>query len=139
MAQRVRDLMTTDLVTMMPDDTILDAAKKMRDGDVGVVLVCDDGGALQGMVTDRDIVVRALAEGMDSSASLRGIASTDIEAVGPDDDLGDVTTRMRQRAIRRVPVCEGERPIGILSIGDLAIELDDDSALADISAASPNT
>jgi CBS domain-containing protein len=92
-----------------------------------------------GVVTDRDIVVRAIAEGKDpDSAKLEEICSHDIVTVGPDDPVDRAVQLMRQRAIRRLPVVDGEKPIGMVSIGDLAIELDENSGLADISAAEAN-
>lgn len=138
MSQTVRDIMTTDLATVRPDDTLTDAARAMREADVGTVVVTDDG-TLQGLVTDRDLVVRALAEGRDPSRTpVRDVCSGDLVTVGPDEEVQRVAATMRDRAVRRVPVVESGRPIGIVSIGDLAIERDSRSALADVSAARPN-
>ncbi|MGH9265306.1 MAG: CBS domain-containing protein [Acidimicrobiales bacterium] len=138
MAQKVRDVMTEDLVTLKASAPISDAAKRMRDADIGDVLVMNDG-TLCGLVTDRDIVVRAVAEGADPQfTKLNEICTHEVTTVGPDDAVEDVIRIMREKAVRRVPVVEGRRPVGIVSIGDLAIERDEESALADISAAERN-
>ncbi|MBW3665248.1 MAG: CBS domain-containing protein [Actinobacteria bacterium] len=129
--------MTTDPVICESTDTLADAAKRMRDEDIGNVLVKMDGSF--GIVTDRDIVVRAIAEGIaPESGTLGDVASTDLDTVGPDDDLDEVVRQMREDKIRRVPVMEDGHPVGILAIGDLAVMRDEDSALADISAAPGN-
>jgi CBS domain-containing protein len=139
MAQTVRDLMTSDPASVAPDATISEAARLMRDRDTGAILVCE-GSRVRGIVTDRDIAVRAVAEGSDpGSTPVSQIASTDVAAVSPDSDVDDAIRMMREQAIRRLPVVQDGRPVGILSIGDLAIERDPQSALADISAARPNT
>jgi len=93
----------------------------------------------QGLVTDRDLVVRALAEGRDSATTKLGdICSKDLVVLSPGDSVDDAVRVMRERAVRRIPVVEEGRAVGIISIGDLAIERDADSALADISVAPPN-
>jgi CBS domain-containing protein len=140
MATTVNEVMTHDPRTISKDDTLADAAKHMKDGDVGAVLV-EDGGKLAGIVTDRDIVVRAVAEGANAGTTQLGeIVSENVETVTPGTSIDDAVTIMRMKAVRRLPVVDDNgRPIGIVSIGDLAIERDSDSALADISAAEPNT
>jgi signal-transduction protein with cAMP-binding, CBS, and nucleotidyltransferase domain len=138
MAQKVRDVMTENLVTLPASTFITDAARQMRDADIGDVIVMNDG-TMCGMVTDRDIVVRAVAEGVDPQfTKLNEICSHDLATIGPDEPVEDAIRIMRERAVRRVPVVEGGRPIGIVSIGDLAIERDEHSALADISVAEGN-
>lgn len=137
MAQKVSELMTSAPVALRPDQTVVDAAKAMREQNLGDVLVVDNG-RLQGLVTDRDIVVRAAADGRDPGTTPVGeICSPDLVTVAPDDDATAVR-RMRERAVRRVPVVTQGRVAGILSLGDMAIERDERSALADISAESPN-
>jgi CBS domain-containing protein len=138
MAQTVRDVMTQNVVTLPRTAPLRDAARQMKENDIGDVIVMDDG-SMCGVVTDRDIVVRAIAEGKDpDSTKLEEICSHDIVTVGPDDPVDRAVQLMRQRAIRRLPVVDGEKPIGMVSIGDLAIELDENSGLADISAAEAN-
>jgi len=138
MAQSIREVMTADPVTVPPTATVADAAKAMRDRDMGDVLVAE-GGRISGIVTDRDIVVRAVADGRDpSSTPVTEVCSTDPITLSPTDSVGDAVRIMRDKAVRRVPVVEDGRPVGIVAIGDLAVAYDQDSALADISANSPN-
>ncbi|GAA4063108.1 MULTISPECIES: CBS domain-containing protein [Actinomadura] len=103
------------------DATLYEAARIMRDEGIGDVLVTL-GGRLCGLVTDRDIVVRGVAERRDASHTPLGeVCSADLVTVGPDDDLDTAARLMRDQAIRRLPVVDAERrPLGIVSIGDLA-------------------
>jgi CBS domain-containing protein len=138
MAEQIRDVMTEDLVALPVDATVVEASREMDRRDIGDVLVVE-GERLVGMLTDRDIVVRAVAQGTDPNQIRVGdVATTDIQTLSPDADLGEAVAIMRQAAVRRVPVVDGDRPVGIVSIGDLAIEVDEGSALADISAAEPS-
>jgi len=130
--------MTRDPVMLKPGDTVLDAARIMRDHDIGTVLVSDKD-QLVGMLTDRDIVVRAVADKADVSAmKVDQIASKEITALAPEDPLDKAVKLMRSRAVRRFPVVKAGKPVGVLTIGDMAVELDPKSALADLSAADPN-
>jgi CBS domain-containing protein len=111
----------------------------MRDQQIGDVLVCDEDGSLCGIVTDRDIVVRAVSAGLSLDRTKIGeICSQQLVYVDPDASVEEIVRIMREHAIRRVPVVHGDKPIGIVSIGDLARLNDPNSALADISAAAPN-
>lgn len=137
-AQKIRDVMTAPPVSVTPDTDLVTVARKMRDENVGALLVTE-GDKVKGLVTDRDLVVRGLAKGEDpSAATVRGVASSADVTVSPDDTIDTTARLMRERSVRRVPVVEGGRPVGIVSLGDLAIERDDRSVLADISAAEPN-
>lgn len=139
MSPTVRDVMTADPVALEAKTSVTEAARKMRERDIGDVIVLE-GDRLCGVVTDRDIVVRALAEERDPGATNLGdICSREVVTVAPGDDLTTAGDVMRQKAIRRVPVVEGGRPVGILSMGDLVVERDPNSALGQVSAASPNT
>jgi CBS domain-containing protein len=138
MARTVDEVMTHDPRTVSPDDTVHDAAREMREGDVGAVLL-EDGGKLAGIVTDRDIVVRAVADGKDPDEVTAGeVATRDVVTLTPDQPIRAAVRFMREHDVRRVPVVQDGRPVGIVSLGDLAVELDDESALADISAEAPN-
>ncbi|MCP9950372.1 MULTISPECIES: CBS domain-containing protein [Actinomadura] len=138
MATKVRDIMTGSPTSVSPELDLVTVARAMRDEDIGAVLVAD-GDHLKGVVTDRDLVIRGLAAGGDPAAvKIGGIASSVTATVGPDDSLERAAQIMRERAVRRLPVIEDGRPVGIVSIGDLAMEKDSGSALADISAARPN-
>jgi CBS domain-containing protein len=138
MAQTVREVMTQNVVTLPGSAPLTDAARRMKESDIGDVIVTADGN-MCGLVTDRDIVVRAIAEGRDpQSTTLDEICTHEVATVGPDDSLEQAIGIIREQAVRRVPVVEGGRPVGIVSIGDLAIERDEDSPLADVSAAPGN-
>lgn len=134
----IRDVMTCDPRTSDVTSTATDAARIMRDADVGPVIVLD-GDQVRGIITDRDITVRAVAEGKDPNAiRLDEIITKDVITIGPDDSIEGAIRIMRESAVRRLPVVEQGRPIGIVSLGDLAIDADGEKALADISAAPPN-
>jgi CBS domain-containing protein len=137
MPQRIRDVMSPDPVSCPPTATIVDAAQIMRDRDIGDVLIERDG-KLVGLVTDRDIVIRAVASNADPTTPLGQLFSSEVVTVKPTDQVDKVVELMRQRAVRRVPVVENGKAVGIVSLGDLAIERDSSSALADISAAKPD-
>lgn len=138
--QKVRDVMTHRPVTLPEDAPVVRAAKLMRDQGIGDVLVTTENEQLCGVVTDRDIVVRAVADARDITATPVGsLCSSDLVTVRPDDEADDVVRLMRDKAIRRVPVVEEGHLVGIVSLGDLALERDPSSALSDISAAPPNT
>ncbi|MEU2060880.1 CBS domain-containing protein [Streptomyces sp. NPDC013455] len=138
MAQHVRDIMTSRLVTVEPQASVTAVAQRMRDEDIGVVLVTE-GDELRGLVSDRDLVVRALAQGGDlEQRSVASACSDDLVTVTPDEDLDHAVELMREHSVRRLPVVEEGHPVGILSLGDLAIERDAESALGDISAAESN-
>lgn len=131
----VREYMTTGLVSRDHQEPVRTAAQVMDTEDIGDVLVTDDG-ELCGIVTDRDLAVRVLAEGRDADdVTLGDVCTHDLHTAAPDEDLQDVAQRMREAAVRRIPVVEDGKPVGIVSLGDLAIVLDERSALADISAA----
>ena len=137
----VADVMSKDLVTVGSRTTIADVARLMRDHDIGPVVVVDDESVF-GIVTDRDISVRAVADGNDpDTTSVGDVASTSVTTLSPDDTLEDAADVMRENAVRRVVVAERGRPIGILSLGDLAQtdEAADEAgiALGDVSAAPP--
>lgn len=135
----LRDVMSTNPVTLPASATLLDAAKRMRDDDIGDVIVLD-GDRVAGIVTDRDIVVRAMAEGRDpQSCTVRDVCSSDVATLSPDDTIKRAVDLMKQKAIRRIPICEDNEAVGIVSIGDLAIEANGEKALADISAAPSNS
>jgi len=140
MAQKVSDIMTTALVMIRPSQSVTDAARAMRDNGIGAVLVADNGELL-GIASDRDIVVRAVADGKDPARTpVAEVCSADVVTATPSEDAGEAVRRMREHGVRRIPVVEGgNRPVGILSIGDMAIERDEGSALADISVQTPNT
>ena len=138
MARRVSEIMTVAPRTVEAGASALDAARAMRDGDVGAIVVID-GRDLYGIVTDRDLAIRLVAEGRDPATTTVGeIASRDPTAIESGRSEEDALALMRANALRRLPVVEDGQPVGILALGDLAVERDSDSALADISASDPN-
>jgi CBS domain-containing protein len=137
---RVQDVMTTNVTCLQVETTLDKAAATMRDQGIGDVVVAD-GDQVVGLVTDRDMVVRAVADGRDPvSTTLGSVVSKDLVAVRPQDTAQEAALLMRDRAVRRVLVLDDERGlVGILSIGDLAVEIDPESVLGGISEAVPNT
>jgi CBS domain-containing protein len=136
--QSIRELMTANPVALTSSSPLNEAAQQMKQRDIGDVIVLDEG-TVCGVVTDRDIVVRALAEDKDpASTTLGEICSRDLISLSPSDSVEDAIRLMRERAIRRLPIVEAGQPVGIVSIGDLAVARDATSALADISSARPN-
>lgn len=138
MADTVSEVMTENPATIDDNQSVQQAARLMREHDTGAIIVLS-GGTVSGIITDRDIAVRCVAEDADISAPVSQFCSTgDVTTVSPDTSLDQAVQLMRGNAIRRLPVVEGNRAVGIISIGDLAMERDSTSALADISAAAPN-
>jgi signal-transduction protein with cAMP-binding, CBS, and nucleotidyltransferase domain len=139
MAKKVNEVMTHDPRTADVSATLTEVARHMRDDGIGAVVVTENG-KLAGLVTDRDIVVRAIADGRDPNATQVGeIATRNLKTLTPTQGIEDAVRAMREWDVRRVVVVQDGRPVGIVSLGDLAVELDPDSALADISADPPNT
>jgi CBS domain-containing protein len=138
MTQKIRDVMTRDPRTVEANTSVADAAKVMREADVGPVIVTE-GDKIAGIVTDRDVAVRAVAMDRDpKSTPVKEIISSDVVALSPDDSVGEAVQAMRQRDVRRVPVVENGKPVGIVALGDLAVDRDPGSVLGDISTGSPN-
>ncbi|GGM32448.1 CBS domain-containing protein [Promicromonospora citrea] len=136
-AQTVADVMTPAPTTVDSTDTLETAARLMAQEDIGV-LVVRSGPTATGVVTDRDIVVRGLAAGLGAQATVEQVASDKVATVGITDPVETAVAVMREAAVRRAPVLDGDMLVGIVSIGDLAVERDPSSALADISRAEPN-
>jgi CBS domain-containing protein len=138
MAQTVEQIMTRDPRTIDASDTVTDAARVMRDNDIGDVVVVENG-QVSGIVTDRDIVIRAVAEGRDpDSTPVSEACTTGVETIEPDASIDDAVRLIRENDVRRIPVTKDGSPVGIVSLGDLAVEREPESTLADISAASPD-
>jgi CBS domain-containing protein len=136
--QSIREVMTPDPVALPASAPLKEAAHQMKQRDIGDVIVLDDSKVC-GVVTDRDIVVRALAEDRNpKTTKLADICSRELVSLGPDDSVEDAIRLMRDRAVRRLPVVDKGKPVGIVSLGDLALERDADSALAEISGAPGN-
>jgi CBS domain-containing protein len=138
MARLIRDVMTTKPRTLASSATLAEAATIMRQDDIGGVLV-EENGKPCGIVTDRDLVVRGIAAGKDPKATpLKEVCSEKLISLEPDDSVDEAVRLMRERSIRRIPVLENGKMVGIVSLGDLALERDQRSVLGQVSAAPPN-
>jgi len=140
-SRQVAEVMSADPLTIVEAEPVLMAARMMRDNDIGDVIVLGDtDGRVRGIVTDRDIVIRAVADERQLDQTTVGaICTAQLVTVAPDDTVDSAVALMRERAVRRIPVLENGKAVGILSIGDLAERFDQRSALADISTAPPSS
>jgi CBS domain-containing protein len=138
MAQSIREIMTADPRSVETGATVAEAAREMRDGDVGSVVVIENG-AVAGILTDRDIAVRVVAQGLDPDATrVSEVATMRPVTLTVDQSVDDAIRLVREQNVRRIIVLQDGRPAGIVSLGDLAIERDTDSALADIASEPAN-
>lgn len=129
--RRCREIMTSDVKTAKRSTSLRDAARLMRDGDVGSVPVVEDG-KLVGIVTDRDIVVRSIAEGRDSSSPVGDAMTTAVFSVRPDDFVFEAIRLMGDKQVRRVPVVDENGGLaGIIAIADIALETEDEREIAE--------
>jgi CBS domain-containing protein len=125
---KVSEIMTRHIRKATPDNTLVDIAAMMRDEDVGALPVVEDG-ELRGIVTDRDIVVRAIADGKEpSTTTVQEVLSEDLESVEPDDDIEEAANLMASRQIRRLPVVQGGKLIGMVTLGDIAVKHEESTA-----------
>jgi CBS domain-containing protein len=139
MSHQIQDIMTKQIHSVRSETPLLDVARLMRDKKIGDVLVTNTDGTLRGIVTDRDIVVRADAAGRPLDKTKVGdICSEQLVKLKPDSTIDEAVRIMREHAVRRVPVVRDGHAVGIVTIGDLARHQDPRSALADISSAAPN-
>lgn len=124
---KIKDVMTKSVETVRPDQTLQEAATRMKSLDVGPMPVCDND-RLVGMLTDRDIVVRAAAEGKDvRTTKVRDAMTADVVVCGEDDDVKDAAQKMKDRQIRRLVVVDGQKRVaGIVSLGDIAVDTSDE-------------
>jgi len=127
---KIRDVMTPNPRTVSPDDTVQAAARIMQTEDTGAVPVVTEGRVLA-VVTDRDIVVRVVAEGGSFSSPVRTIASRDVVCATPDMSTREASDLMSEHQVRRLPVVENDRLVGIVSIGDLAVKEGKDTRIGD--------
>jgi CBS domain-containing protein len=139
-AKYVRELIGRPPITLDESSTVAQAASRMRDENVGAIVVLDPLRRPRGIVTDRDITVRAVANGLDpATTSLRDVCTTALATLSPDDTVELAVIKMRDNAVRRLLIIDaGNQAVGVISLGDLAVERDAWSALGKISAAPPN-
>ena len=125
MATKARDIMTTDVTSIPEDATALDAAQKMKELDVGALPICGTDDRLKGIITDRDIVVHVLAEGKDPASTKAidvGEGDGNTVTIGADDSLDEALETMKRFQVRRLPVIDGDRMVGIIAQADIARE-----------------
>jgi CBS domain-containing protein len=122
-----REIMTGDATCASENETLADAARKMRDLDVGALPICGEDNRLKGMITDRDIVVRCIAEGGDpTSTKVSELAEGKPVTIGADDSVEEALHTMTQHGVRRLPVIDGHDLIGMVSQADIAKNLPED-------------
>jgi signal-transduction protein with cAMP-binding, CBS, and nucleotidyltransferase domain len=137
--QTIDQVMTRDPLTVEEGSPVIEAARMMRDANIGDVLVSRPDGSICGIVTDRDLALQVVAEGADpNTLTVRDVCAHNIESVESGDPVAKAVSTMREKAIRRLPVIDDGKLVGIVSLGDLAMERDPESALADISESPPN-
>lgn len=127
MASTARDVMTGGTECVGENDSILDAAKKMAELDIGAMPICGEDNRLKGMITDRDIVTEVLATGKDPSSTKAGeLGGEEVVTIGADDSVEDALSTMKSHQVRRLPVIDGHDLVGIVSLQDLAKNIGDD-------------
>jgi len=125
-AKTARDVMDPDCTCVNEDETLVDAAKKMAEKDVGALPICGNDDRLKGMLTDRDIVVSAIAQGKDpSSVKAAELGGHEVVTIGADDSIDEALRTMIDHKVRRLPVIDGHELVGIISQGDIATNLDE--------------
>jgi len=127
MGKTARDVMTGDAECIGESESVAEAARKMKQLDVGSLPICGDDDRLKGMLTDRDIVVEVLAEGRDPDSTKAGeLGEGKPVTIGADDSVADAIRTMKEHKVRRLPVIDGHELIGIVSQGDLAKNVDEE-------------
>ena len=127
MTKTARDIMTSDVECIGENDTVLEAAKKLTDLNVGAMPICGEDNRLKGMLTDRDIVVKVLAGGKDPGRTKAGeLAQGEAVTIGADDSIDELLKTMTRHKVRRLPVIDGHQLVGIVSQADVARNLPED-------------
>ncbi len=120
----VRDVMTNKIYAALPNAPITEVAKKMKELNVGSIPVCDNQDKPLGIITDRDIVLRCMVDGVDTGSNVSDVMSKGIVSVTPDTHIHEAARIMGENQVRRLPVVENEKIVGMVSIGDLAVRND---------------
>ena len=137
-----REVMTTGARCASVDDTVMQAARMMRDLGVGALPICGEDNRLKGMITDRDIVLNCVAEGMDTSeVRVADYAGAEVVTIGADDDIEEALATMARAGVRRLPVIDGHDLVGMISQADIAKSLPEEKAgrLVEAISAAPST
>ena len=133
MPKTARDVMTPNAECVGENETLLEAAKKLADRGFGAMPICGEDNRLKGMLTDRDIVVKALAKGKDPSSTRAGeLGEGKPVTIGADDSISEALKTMAQYKVRRLPVIDGHDLVGIIAVADIARELGDDDSKGDL-------
>jgi CBS domain-containing protein len=138
--KKARDIMSTDTTCVGENETLVDAARKMAELDVGALPICGEDNRLKGMLTDRDIVVKCVADGGDPNKTTAGaFAQGKPVTIGADDSVKEALSTMKEHKVRRLPVIDGHRLVGIVSQGDLATDISNDDVgdLVEVISAAP--
>ena len=140
--KKARDIMSDDCTCIGETETVLDAANKLAEIGVGSMPICGEDDRLKGMLTDRDIVVKVLAQGKDPSTTRAGELATqgEVVTIGADDSIDEALRTMTEHKVRRLPVIDGHRLVGIVSQADVATNLDEEKVgdLVEAISAAPN-
>ena len=129
MAKKAREIMSDDCTCIGENDSVLDAAKQLKQLDVGALPICGEDDRLKGMLTDRDIVVKVLAEGKDPAsvkAGELGVGDGKTITIGADDSIDDALKTMSEHKVRRLPVIDEQRLVGIVAQADIARNIDEE-------------
>ena len=127
MAKKARDVMSSGAECVGENETVADAAKKLRELDVGAMPICGEDDRLKGMLTDRDIVVEVIAQGKDpSSTKAIELGGEEVVTIGADDSVDEALRTMKDHQVRRLPVIDEQRLVGVVSVADLATNIDED-------------
>ena len=121
-----REIMTKDAQCVGEHESLMDAARKMRDLDVGALPICGDDDRLKGVITDRDITIRAVAEGKSMDTQVAELAQGKPVTIGADDSIEEALSVMSKNQVRRLPVIDGHKLVGIISQADIALKLEQD-------------
>lgn len=120
--RKVNEIMTRNVVTVSPEDNVFEVAVKMKEHDTGFIPVCEQGSdRLLGVITDRDLVIRGIAEKHPGSTAVEKVMTRGLRTATPDTSVDEAAELMAEQQIRRLPVTEGDRLLGVVSIGDLAV------------------
>src|SRR3954469_3749233 len=127
-SKKARDIMTPECTCIGENDTVLDAAERLAELDVGAMPICGEDGRLKGMVTDRDIVVKVIAQGKSPDSTQVGELATqgEVVTIGADDSIDEALRTMTAHKVRRLPVIDDQRCVGIISQADIATNIDEE-------------
>lgn len=129
---KVRDIMTNPAVALNGEDTVCEAARLMQAHDVGLLPVINEKNKVEGIITDRDIVLRCISTGKDScNVKVKDVMTTNVDKVSPDDDISTVTKKMKSHQIRRFPITQNDELVGMLSFKDVAQNIEDKMEVAE--------